>query len=101
MAYPLISCPAPDAATYLLVNLEADGARTVLATQRTNQDSASLNLARIRLEGARLGANEVHLHVLGQSDAERAQLQLELIGATLMSGGSRVAEDTSKAGSIR
>jgi hypothetical protein len=41
----------------------------------------SLNLARIRQAGARLGANEVHLYQAARSDEERARIVAELLDA--------------------
>ena len=70
--YTLIGCPAPLAASFVLVHRGADGQRRVLATGRTVGLVASLNLADIRRRGASLGANEVHLHALGDSERDRA-----------------------------
>ena len=70
--YSLVGCPAPLAASYVLVQRGGDGRRRVLAVGRTICEAASLNLAAIRLQGARLGANEVHIHALAETDSERA-----------------------------
>ncbi len=70
--YSLIGCPAPRAARYVLVAVDAQGRRSLLSTGRTQTPSPTLNLARIRHEGARLGANEVHLHLCDDCDADAA-----------------------------
>jgi hypothetical protein len=59
--YSLIGCPAPRAARYVLVGIDDEGRRSILAVGRTHSRSPTLNLARIRHEGAQLGAREVHL----------------------------------------
>jgi hypothetical protein len=82
-AYSLIGCPAVAAATYLLVRRDAKGRRKVLAVGRTRSRAPMLNLARIRHDGARLGANEVHVHGLAATDVARAGLERELAAAHL------------------
>lgn len=79
--YSLIGCPTVKAATYLLVRRHADGSCDVLAVRRTRSAAPSLNLARIRRAGARLGANEVHLYAAARSDVERSRIVAELAGA--------------------
>lgn len=64
VAYHLIACPAPVAASYLLVQRTPDHKRRVLGFGRVAGAPASLNLATIRQRGARLGADEVHLFAL-------------------------------------
>jgi hypothetical protein len=59
--HPLISCPAPVGATYVLARRDNDGRCLPLSVGATGSDVASLNLAQIRREASRLGANEVHL----------------------------------------
>ena len=79
--YSLIGCPAVKAATYLLVRRHSDGSCAVLAVRRTRSAAPSLNLARIRRAGARLGANEVHLYQAARSDVERTRIVTELTEA--------------------
>lgn len=81
VVYSLVGCPAISAATYMLVSRDDDGRRRVLSVGTTHSDSASLNLARIRHEGAKAGADEVHVHVLSVDDAERAQAAFDLADA--------------------
>lgn len=81
IVYSLIGCPTVEAASYMLVRRSEDGRRKVLHIARTEATAACLNLARIRHDGARLGANEVHLYVLGASDDERAQTASDLAAA--------------------
>lgn len=84
--YSLLACPAPLAACYVLVRREADGQRCVLGTGHTLSTSASLNLAQIRRSGAMLGANEVHLHALGESAQERAVTAFDIAAALSVLG---------------
>lgn len=76
--YTLFACPAIPQANYMLVHRGGDGSRSVLAVGQTTSDAASLNLARLRQEGARLGANEVHIHLLADSDDERDDVETDL-----------------------
>lgn len=62
--YSLVECPAMPAGNYVLVHRDTDGRRHVLAIGRIGHAAASLNLAEIRRRGAKLGANEVHVHLL-------------------------------------
>lgn len=80
--YSLIGCPGVSAANYMLVLAEEDGTRRVLAMGRTATTVASENLAVIRQEAALRGANEVHLHLLGMTDADRAAIEFDLAAAT-------------------
>lgn len=76
--YDLLDCPEVPAANFLLVRREASGRRTVLAIGHLKRQSASLNLAEIRHRGARLGANEVHVHLLAPSAQDRRVVELDL-----------------------
>ena len=81
MVYSLIGCPAPPKANYVLVRRQDDGRRVALAFGQTKEDAVSLNLAHLRREGARRGANEVHIHLLADTpearDAVEADLRLD------------------------
>ncbi len=76
--YDLIDCPEVPAANFLLVRRDATGHRTVLAIGTARHAAASLNLAEIRQRGARLGANEVHVHLLAPSAQQRRLVELDL-----------------------
>lgn len=76
--YSLLDCPEIPAANFLLVRREASGQRTVLAIGHTKHTAGSLNLAEIRLRGARLGANEVHIHLLAPTVQQRCMVELDL-----------------------
>ena len=76
--FPLILCPVLPQANYILVRREADGTRTVLRVGCTTSEAESLNLAEIRRRGAQLGANEVHVHLLGETAEERADIERDL-----------------------
>lgn len=79
--YSLIGCPAVESANFILVRRSADGRRHVLGIGHTETDTASLNLARIRREGATLGANEVHIYSQAQSDQARAAIDFDIAAA--------------------
>ena len=76
--YSLIGCPQVPAANYALFAHDADGTRAVLYIGRTTHEAQSLNLAEIRHRGAKLGANEVHVHMLARSEAERRLIEMDL-----------------------
>lgn len=76
--YDLLDCPEVPAANFLLVKRDASGHRSVLAIGHAVHEAASLNLAEIRFRAARLGANEVHVHLLAPSAQERRIVELDL-----------------------
>jgi hypothetical protein len=79
--YSLIGCPALPQANYILVRRDDDGTREALAFGQTKDDAMSVNLAHLRHEGAKLGANEVHIHLLADTASERNQVETDLTGA--------------------
>ena len=79
IVYSLLDCPRIPEVNYVLARRGADGERRVLKIGRTDHDAQTLNLARIRHEGALLGANEVHLYVMARTDTERAQIEFDLV----------------------
>lgn len=76
--FKLVDCPEFETAAYVLVRRTADGRREALRIDRTRSDAPSLNLAAIRQFASQLGANEVHVHSLTQSEAARATLMFDL-----------------------
>lgn len=76
--YNLIDCPELPPANFLLVRREASGQRTVLAIGHLKHAAGSLNLAEVRQRGARLGANEVHIHLLAPTVQQRCMVELDL-----------------------
>jgi hypothetical protein len=76
--YDLFDCPEVPAANFLLVRRDGSGHRSVLAIGHVTHDAGSLNLAEIRFRAARLGANEVHVHLLAPSAQERRIVELDL-----------------------
>jgi hypothetical protein len=60
---------------------DAQGRRSVLRIGRTEHDAPSLNLAEIRHRGAKLGANEVHVHFLARSKHQRRDVEADLRAA--------------------
>jgi hypothetical protein len=79
--YSLIGCPALPQANYILVRRHADGTRTPLLLGQTMDEAASLNLAHLRHNGAKLGANEVHIHLLAETAEARAYVERDLTAA--------------------
>jgi hypothetical protein len=78
--YSLIDCPELPAANYVLVRRDVAG-RSILQAGRTIHASASLNLADVRHRGAQLGAHEVHVHLLADTDAERRLVERDITHA--------------------
>lgn len=76
--YELIDCPEVPAANFLLVHRDSAGRRIVLAIGHATHSAGSMNLAEIRQRGARLGANEVHIHLLAPSAQQRRMIELDL-----------------------
>ncbi len=76
--YSLTQCPILPKANYILVRREADGRRIPLRIGRTTEQAGSLNLAHLRQQGAQLGANEVHIHLLTETDEERQFVESDL-----------------------
>ena len=79
--YSLLECPPLPDASYLLVQRAESGARTVAAIDTCSAHHAALNLARVRAVGSRLGANEVHVHLLAATPAARMLATCDLRAA--------------------
>jgi hypothetical protein len=79
--YTLIGCPALPRANYILVRRYDDGSRVALAFGQTKDEAVSLNLAHLRHEGAKIGANEVHVHLLAETAEDRAEVEADLTAA--------------------
>ncbi len=77
--YSLFACPELPRANYILVHRNDEGERTVLAVGQTTEHAASLNLAYLRHTGARLGANEIHIHLLAETAHERDSVETDLL----------------------
>jgi hypothetical protein len=78
--FTLIGCPAPAAASYLLVRRMDDGRRLLLEAGHTRSTIDTLNLADIRRRGAELEANEVHLHY-GPGSADHEGISADIAAA--------------------
>ena len=89
--YSLIGCPALPRANYILVRRRDDGSRTPLSFGQTKDDAISLNLAHLRHQGAKLGANEVHIHLLAETPDERAQVECDLTEAHFLRSAANAA----------
>jgi len=81
--YTLVGCPALPQANFILVRRHPDGTREALVFGETKDDAISLNLAHLRHEGAKIGANEVHIHFLADTADDRALVQADLRAAHL------------------
>jgi hypothetical protein len=81
MVYSLIGCPALPKANYVLVRRYDDGRPVALVFGQTKDDAVSLNLAHLRHEGAKRGANEVHIHLLADTPEARDAVKADLIAA--------------------
>ena len=79
--YTLLGCPALPQANYILVRRYEDGTRAALTFGQTRDDAVTLNLAHLRHEGARYGANEVHIHLLAENGDERTLVEADLAAA--------------------
>lgn len=86
LVYGLIECPLAPKSNYALVHRDADGRTTILKVGRTSHDAPTLNRAQLRHEAALLGANEVHLHVLAKSEAERILIEFDIAAAPAAPG---------------
>lgn len=89
--YSLIGCPPFPRATYILVRRDQRGRRKVLHIGLGQSEAPTLNLARVRQRGAQLGANEVHVHSLAQTDTERSLIACDLRAGQFGSLGSEPA----------
>jgi hypothetical protein len=90
--YGLIECPEIPNANIVFVRRDpATGVREALHIGRVEHAAPSLNLAEIRHRGATLGANEVHVHLLGKSEAARAMIERDLLIASQEGGLTRSA----------
>jgi len=76
--YELLDCPALPAANYVLVRREPGARRKVLSIGRVSNAAASLNLAEIRQRGAELGADEVHVHLLAETQKLSKLVEFDL-----------------------
>jgi len=79
--YTLIGCPALPRANYILVRRYEEGRRLALAFGQAKDEAATLNLAHLRHEGAKCGANEVHIHLLAETADERLLVEADLVAA--------------------
>ena len=79
--YSLVGCPALPQANFILVRRHEDGSREALCFGNTRDDAMSLNLARLRHEGAKIGANEVHIHLLADTAQARKFVESDLTAA--------------------
>ncbi len=76
--YTLVGCPALPQANYILVRRHENGTREALVFGDTKDDAMTLNLAHLRHEGANIGANEVHIHLLADTERTRAFVKADL-----------------------
>ena len=89
--FSLLGCPELPAANYILVARDEQGRRRSLRVGRLENEAASLNLAEIRQLGATLGANEVHVHLLGGNVHRRRMIELDISAAECGASALRAA----------
>ncbi len=77
--YSLQDCPELPKANYIMVRKLDNGEAIPLFIGQTIADATSLNLAHIRQKAARLGANEIHIHVMTDTPTERAVVERDLL----------------------
>ena len=77
--YSLQDCPELPKANYIMVRKLDNGEAIPLFIGQTIADATSLNLAHIRQKAARLGANEIHIHVMTDTHNERADVERDLL----------------------
>ena len=78
-AYNLQDCPELPKANYIAVKKLPNGENIPLFIGQTMADANSLNLAHIRQRAARLGANEIHIHVMTECRKERDDVERDLV----------------------
>jgi len=81
IVHNLLECPETGATNYILVGVDACGKRVPLRIACTTSRHNSENLAEIRHHAARLGASEVHLHLLADTAHEQTIVQWDLQAA--------------------
>jgi len=73
-----ISCPELPSANYVLVRRTHGGEPSVIKVGVVEHYAPSLNRAELRHRAARLGANEIHLHLLADKPSARAAVRIDL-----------------------
>lgn len=89
--YQLVDVAELPRVNYLLVYRDERGRCHPLRVGRTTDASSTLNLADIRFRAARLGANEVHIHMIADTSRDRALVECDLRAGQFRSlSGERV-----------
>lgn len=84
--YSIFTCPELPKANYVLVKRNEEGNCQAVAIGQTSKTIGSLNLAFLRQQAAKLGANEIHINVMSRSDDERNMVRLDLLGCQAING---------------
>lgn len=84
--YSIFNCPELPKANYVLVKRIPGGDCQALSIGMTTENACSLNLAHLRHEAARVGANEIHVHVMTNNRYERDMVRLDLLGCQSVNG---------------
>lgn len=84
--YSLVNCPELPKTNYVLVHRDENSECKALCIGDTKDSAASLNLAFLRHNAARLGANEIHVHVMTKNKYEREMVRLDLLGCQSVNG---------------
>ncbi|MEZ5844782.1 MAG: hypothetical protein R3D27_13750 [Hyphomicrobiaceae bacterium] len=88
--FDAVSCPELPAANYVLVRRGRGGEPAVLKVGVVEHYAPALNRAELRHRAARLGAGEIHLHLLADRPSARAAVRIDL-AAGLMPEAARTA----------
>ena len=76
--YSLTNCPIMPRANYIMVKRYPCGTAKALRISKTTEKSCSLNLAHLRQRAAQLGANEIHIHALTETQKDRNLVEMDL-----------------------
>lgn len=76
--FKLHDCPELPNANIVLARRDGEGRAEALHVGRIEEDAPSLNLAEIRRTAALIGADEVHVHLLGRNEDERYAIERDM-----------------------
>lgn len=79
--YPLLECPELPDCIIVLVHRYDNGRAEVVHVGTVEHDAVSLNLAGVRQAAALKGANEVHVHLLGETSEQRRTIAADIAAA--------------------
>lgn len=89
--FKLLDCPELPNANVILARRDGSGRAQALHVGRVEESAPSLNLAEIRRSAALIGADEVHVHLLGRSETERHAIERDLTGVRTLDAAGMAA----------